>query len=309
LHHIAAGILGILAGLFHLCVRPSIRLYFGLSMGSIESVLSSSIAAVFWAAFVVAGTMWYGSAATPIELFGPTRYQWDQGFFQQEIQKRVQTSLAEGLSASEAWAKIPEKLAFYDYIGNNPAKGGLFRAGAMNSGDGIAVGWLGHAVFKDKEGNQLFVRRMPTFFETFPVILLDKDGVVRADVPFRRAESKYSIEQVGVSVSFYGGELDGVTFSDPATVKKYARRAQLGEVFEFDRATLQSDGVFRTSPRGWFTFGHLCFALLFFFGHIWHGARTLFRDVFSGIDSNLDDQVEFGAFQKIGDLSTRRQSV
>ena len=66
----------------------------------------------------------------------------------------------------------------------------------------------------------------------------------RADVPFRRAESKYSIEQVGVSVTFYGGELNGVTFTDPATVKKYARRAQLGEIFEFDRATLQSDGVF-----------------------------------------------------------------
>ena len=56
----------------------------------------------------------------------------------------------------------------------------------------------------------LFVRRMPTFFETFPVFLIDKDGIVRADVPFRRAESKYSIEQVGVSVTFYGGELDGV---------------------------------------------------------------------------------------------------
>ena len=92
---------------------------------------------------------------------------------------------------------------------------------------------------------------MPTFFETFPVILLDKDGVVRADVPFRRAESKYSIEQVGVSVTFYGGELDGVSFNNPATVKKYARRAQLGEIFEFDRSTLQSDGVFRSSPRGW----------------------------------------------------------
>jgi photosystem II CP47 chlorophyll apoprotein len=95
---------------------------------------------------------------------------------------------------------------------------------------------------------------MPTFFETFPVILLDKNGVVRADVPFRRAESKYSIEQVGVSVTFYGGELDGVSFSNPATVKKYARRAQLGEIFEFDRSTLQSDGVFRSSPRGWFNF-------------------------------------------------------
>jgi photosystem II CP47 chlorophyll apoprotein len=277
-------------------------------MGSIESVLSSSIAAVFWAAFVVAGTMWYGSAATPIELFGPTRYQWDQGFFQQEIQKRVQASLAEGNSVSEAWAKIPEKLAFYDYIGNNPAKGGLFRTGAMNSGDGIAVGWLGHAVFKDSEGRDLFVRRMPTFFETFPVLLIDKDGVVRADVPFRRAESKYSIEQVGVSVTFYGGELDGLTFNDPATVKKYARKAQLGEIFEFDRSTLQSDGVFRSSPRGWFTFGHVCFALLFFFGHIWHGARTIFRDVFAGIDDDVNDQVEFGKYKKLGDTSSIREA-
>jgi len=87
-------------------------------MGNIETVLSSSIAAVFWSAFVVSGTMWYGSAATPIELFGPTSYQWDQGYFQSEIQKRVQNSLNSGLSLSEAWTKIPEKLAFYDYIGN-----------------------------------------------------------------------------------------------------------------------------------------------------------------------------------------------
>ncbi|KAL0427618.1 UNVERIFIED_CONTAM: Photosystem II CP47 reaction center protein, partial [Sesamum latifolium] len=63
-HHIAAGTLGILAGLFHLSVRPPQRLYKGLRMGNIETVLSSSIAAVFFAAFVVAGTMWYGSATT-----------------------------------------------------------------------------------------------------------------------------------------------------------------------------------------------------------------------------------------------------
>ncbi|KAL5696972.1 hypothetical protein ACHQM5_031179 [Ranunculus cassubicifolius] len=238
-HHIAAGTLGILAGLFHLRLR----------MGNIETVLSSSIAAVFFAAFVVAGTMWYGSATTPIELFGPTRYQWDQGYFQQEIYRRV-----------EVWSKIPEKLAFYDYIGNNPAKGGLFRAGSMDNGDGIAVGWLGHPIFRDKEGRELFV-----------LVLVDGDGIVRADVPFRRAESKYSVEQVGVTVEFYGGELDGV-----------------------NRATLKSDGVFRSSPRGWFTFGH---------------ASTLFRDVFAGIDPDLDSQVEFGAFQKLGDPTTKRQAV
>jgi photosystem II CP47 chlorophyll apoprotein len=213
------------------------------------------------------------------------------------------------LSLSEAWSKIPEKPAFYDYIGNNPAKGGLFRAGAMDNGDGIAVGWLGHPIFKDKEGNELFVRRMPTFFETFLVVLVDKEGIVKADVPFRRAESKYSVEKVGVTIKFYGGGLDRVSFGDPSIVKKYARCAQLGEIFELDRATLKSDGVFRSSPRGWFTFGHATFSLILFYGHIWHGSRTLFRDVFAGIDPDLDARIEFGAFQKLGDPTTKRQVV
>ncbi|KAL8237706.1 hypothetical protein R6Q59_018787 [Mikania micrantha] len=143
-HHIAVGTLGILAGLFHLSVRPPQRLYKGLHMVNIETVLSSSVTVVFFAAFVVAGTM---------------------------------------------------------------------RVGSMDNGDAIAVGWL------------------------------DGDGIVRADVPFRRAESKYSVEQVGVTVEFYGGKLNGVSYSDHVTVKKYARHAQLGENFELDRATLKSDGV------------------------------------------------------------------
>ncbi|MGA7935517.1 MAG: photosystem II chlorophyll-binding protein CP47, partial [Kovacikia sp.] len=306
-HHIAAGVVGIIAGLFHLSVRPPERLYKALRMGNIETVLSSSIAAVFFAAFVVAGTMWYGSAATPIELFGPTRYQWDSSYFKQEIERRVQADLASNVSISAAYSAIPEKLAFYDYVGNSPAKGGLFRTGPMDKGDGIAQDWLGHPVFKDSAGRELFVRRLPNFFENFPVVLTDKDGVVRADIPFRKAESKYSFEQSGVTVAFYGGALDGQTFKDPATVKRYARAAQLGEPFQFDRETLKSDGVFRTSPRGWFTFGHAVFALLFFFGHIWHGSRTIFRDVFAGIDPELsEEQVEWGFYQKLGDKSTRR---
>ncbi|KAI3932346.1 hypothetical protein MKW92_040780 [Papaver armeniacum] len=281
-HHIAAGTLGMLAGLFHLSVRPPQRLYKGLRMGNIETVLSSRIAALSFCAFVVLWNyvVWFSN--------NPDRIIWSYS---------VSAGLVENQSVSEAWSKIPEKLAFYDYIGNNPAKGGLFRAGSMDSGDGIAVGWLGHPIFRDKEGHELFVRRMPTFFETFPVVLVDGDGIVRADVPFRRAESKYSVEQVGVTVEFYGGELNGVSYSDPATVKKYARRAQLGEIFELDRATFKSDGVFRSSPRGWFTFGHASFAL------------TLFRDVFAGIDPDLDSQVEFGAFQKLGDPTTKRQVV
>merc|ERR1711998_531170 len=274
-HHIAAGTLGILAGIFHVTVRPPQRLYRALRMGNIETVLSSSISAVFFAAFITSGTMWYGSATTPIELFGPTRYQWDSGYFQQEIERPVEKSIAEGSSESEAWSKIPDKLAFYDYIGNNPAKGGLFRSGPMNKGDGIAEAWLGHPVFKDKEG----------------------------------AESKYSIEQVGVTVDFYGGKLNGQSFKDAPTVKKFARKAQLGEVFEFDRTSLESDGVFRSSPRGWYTFGHANFALLFFFGHLWHGGRAFFRDVVTGIGVEVTDQVEFGAFQRLGDVTTRKQGV
>nr|KJB08731.1 hypothetical protein B456_001G099800 [Gossypium raimondii] len=77
-HHIVTRTLGILAGLFHLSLRLPQRLYKGLRKGNIETVISSSIAGVFFAAFVVVRTMWYGSATTPIELFGPTRYQWDQ---------------------------------------------------------------------------------------------------------------------------------------------------------------------------------------------------------------------------------------
>jgi photosystem II CP47 chlorophyll apoprotein len=76
-HHIAANILGILAGLFHPSVHPPQRLYKGLRMRNVEIVLSSNIVVVFFALFVVAGTMWYDSTTTPIKLFGPTRYQWD----------------------------------------------------------------------------------------------------------------------------------------------------------------------------------------------------------------------------------------
>jgi photosystem II CP47 chlorophyll apoprotein len=60
---------------------------------------------------------------------------------------------------------------------------------------------------------------MPTFFETFPVVLVDEEKIVRADVPFRIAEFKYNVEQVGVTIKFYGSELNGVSFSDPTTVK------------------------------------------------------------------------------------------
>ena len=218
-------------------------------MGNIETVLASAIAAVFFAAFIVAGTMWYGAAATPIELFGPPVTNGTR-ITSQGSARRAQGAIAEGYSQA-AYASIPEKLAF-DYVGNSPAKGGLFRVGPMVNGDGLPTGWVGH-ISTDKEGRDLQVRRLPNFFENFPVVLEDKDGIVRADIPFRRAEAKYSFEQTGVTATVYGGELDGQTFTDPTEVKRLARKAQLGEAFTFDRETYNSDGTFRSSPRGWFT--------------------------------------------------------
>lgn len=88
-----------------------------------------------------------------------------------------------------------------------------------------------------------------------------------ADFPFRRAKFKYSVEQVSVTIKFYGSELDGISFSDPIIVKKYAKHVKLGEIFKFDRAILKSDSVFHNSPRGWFSFIHTTF-VLFFFGYM-----------------------------------------
>jgi photosystem II CP47 chlorophyll apoprotein len=89
--------------------------------------------------------MWYGSAATPIELFGPTRYQWDSGYFQEEIQRRVQAETASGASIAEL--PIPRFLKSWPSTTTSAIallKVVLFRVGPMNEGDGIARGWLGH---------------------------------------------------------------------------------------------------------------------------------------------------------------------
>merc|ERR1712113_467258 len=99
------------------------------------------------------------------------------------------------------------------------------RSGPMVKGDGILQNWLGHPVF-ELGTISLSVRRMPAFFETFPVVLVDQGGTVRADIPFRRAESRYSVEQVGIIVYLFGGVFNGLEFSSPSVVKSYARKSQ-----------------------------------------------------------------------------------
>ena len=47
----------------------------------------------------------------------------------------------------------------------------------MSKGDGFAEVLLTHPIFRDKEGRGFTFRRIPDFFENFPVVLVDKDGV------------------------------------------------------------------------------------------------------------------------------------
>ncbi|KAJ4974594.1 hypothetical protein NE237_007768 [Protea cynaroides] len=109
----------------------------------------------------------------------------------------------------------------------------------MDNGDGIAVGWLGHSVFRDS----FLYAVMPTFFETFPVVLVDGDGIVRTDVPFRRAESKYSVEQVGVTIEFYGGEFNGRANTDVINKKPsqgYDSISYLAKIQEIPSPSIQN---------------------------------------------------------------------
>lgn len=66
-------------------------------------------------------------------------------------------------------------------------------------------------------------------------------------------ESRYSIEQTN----------NATEYSTPSLVKDYARKAQFGQIFTFDKKTAAADGVFRTSPRGWYSFSHVAFAFIY----------------------------------------------
>jgi photosystem II CP47 chlorophyll apoprotein len=271
-------------------------LYKLLKMGNVEFVLSSSIPPVFLTAFVISALMWYGSSHCVHELFGPSRYHWDSAYFAQELERRVKsvqlitiTQQSKALTPiNKAWEQVADKLVLYDYIGCNPSKGGLFRSGAMLKGDGVVQNWLGHASFS-MGTLSLAIRLMPAFFETFPCILIDQTSTVRADIAFRRGSSCYSMEQTRIILQILGGILNGTEYSTPSLVKDYARKAQFGSIFTFDRITSTHsywcDGVLRTSPRGWYSFSHTAFASCFFFGHLWHASRAVFQDIWTGVQS------------------------
>lgn len=249
-------------------LRPLAYLYNLLSMGKVESILSSSI------------------THTTQELFGPTRYSWDNAYYSLDIRT----------SCSNAWNTLPDKLVLYDYIGSNPAKGGLFRSGPMLKADGLVQNWLGHACFS-MGTLSLSIRRMPAFFETFPVILIDQTSTVRADIAFRRSTSTYSMEESQIQVYFSGGCLNGTEYSTPSLVKAYARKAQFGQIFTFDKA------------RGWYSFSHIALAFSFFFGHLWHASRAIFQDIWTGVTFESQAKQEYGRNEKLGDKTSSTKTT
>jgi photosystem II CP47 chlorophyll apoprotein len=302
-HHAAAGGLLAAAGLWHAASPSGPALYAALAFGSVEAVLSSSISALFASGAASAALAWYGGPPAPAGLLGPTRFAWDCSFYCQELLLR--SSLA-------SWSGLADSVLVLDYAGANPAKGGLLRAGPMVKGDGCVQAWAGHAALRAGLGRRaggeggaapppgapVGARRMPAFFEAFPVLLLDRAGLVRGIIPFRRAESRWSLSAGSTRARAGGGALDGAVLAAPPLVKALARKAQLGEVFVFrrGRGAPAADGLFRAGARGWFAYSHSLLALLFVFGHLWHAARGLFKDAWLGAGG---PRAEYGAAERL----------
>ena len=140
------------------------------------------------------------------------------------------------------------------------------------------------------------------------MILVDQGGRLRADIPFRRAESTWSIEQRRVVLFFRGGILSSREYSRPVIVKNYARKALNGEIFRFEKNIgwlITADSVFRTSVRGWYSFAHITLAFIFFFGHLWHVSRAFFKEVWTGVRISSTNDVEYGSNEKLGDRTTK----
>ena len=99
--------------------------------------------------------------------------------------------------------------------------------------------------------------------------------------------------------------LDGINSKSPTLVKTYARKAQFGETFTFDKKIVSGDGVFRTNARGWYTFSHVVLASLFLFGHLWHASRAFFRDLWTGVTVESLYDTEYGRNEKLGDATSK----
>ena len=87
----------------------------------------------------------------------------------------------------------------------------------MLKGPGIVQNWLGHPSFS-MGTLSLSIRRMPAFFESFPVILIDQRSTLRADIAFRRSTCTYSMEESEIEVYFSVTSLGALRSNAPRDV-------------------------------------------------------------------------------------------
>merc|ERR1712187_798005 len=114
-NHIIIGFLGFILGFWHVSSRSRPYIYSLRKINNIKLALSTSIASILYTTFITSSTMWYGSLTNPLELLGPSRYQWDNGYFSIEIERRVKAEDAKWEILK--WEEIPDKIVMYDYIG------------------------------------------------------------------------------------------------------------------------------------------------------------------------------------------------
>merc|ERR1712060_244453 len=104
-NHIIVGFLGFIVKLWHVSSRPSLYIYFLCKINNIKLALSTSIASILYTTIITSSTMWYGSLTNLPELLGPSRYQWDNGYFLVEIERRVNAE--EAKIEKIKWEEIP----------------------------------------------------------------------------------------------------------------------------------------------------------------------------------------------------------
>ena len=80
-------------------------------------------------------------------------------------------------------------------------------------------------------------------------------------------------------------------------MKRLARKAQLEKHSSLTERHINLT-VYRSSPRAWFTYAHLCFGLLFVWALVAR-FKNSYRNSLAGIDAEIGDQVEFGLFKKL----------
>ena len=114
-NHIIYSTFGIIISFWQISSKPGIFLFKALKHSNIETSLASSIVITFFITFINSGIMWYGSVLNSMELFGTTRYKWDNGYYVIELERR-EYILIKNSGVNDCWNKISDKLIFYDYI-------------------------------------------------------------------------------------------------------------------------------------------------------------------------------------------------